>query len=161
LILVSIGTMLPFDRLVRAVDKWAEQHPKEEVVAQIGERGLYEPKHMRWMRLTGPDEFAALVDQSRLLVAHAGTGSFLLAAERRRPIVLFPRRAALKEHTSDHQLQTARWLREKSGVYVAMTEEELPNAIAAALARPEIVVEAVPPYAPAPFLSRIREALLK
>ena len=161
MILLTIGTMLPFDRLVRAIDRWAGEHAEEEVVAQIGERGVYEPKNMRWIRLAAPDAFAALVDQSRLLVAHAGTGSFLLAAERARPIVLFPRRAAFNEHTSDHQLQTARWLCQKPGVYVAMTEEELPTVIATALARPEIVVEPVPPHAPAPFLSRIREALLK
>lgn len=161
MILVTIGTMLPFDRLVRAVDRWAGEHAEEEVVAQIGERGEYEPKNMRWMRLAAPDEFAGMVDRSRLLVAHAGTGSFLLAAERARPIVLFPRRATFKEHTSDHQLQTARWLREKAGVYVAMTEDELPGAIAAALARPDVAVEAVPRYAPAAFVERIREALLK
>ena len=160
MILVTIGTMLPFDRLVRAADAWAAAHPEEEVVAQIGEKGVYEPKQMRWMRLLKPDAFAAMVDQSRLLIAHAGTGSFQLAAEKARPIVLFPRRAALKEHTSDHQMQTARWLCQKPGVYVAMTEEELPDAIAAALSRPDHVVPPIPPYAPAAFLARIRQVLL-
>lgn len=160
MILVTIGTMVPFDRLVRAADRWAADHPEEEVVAQIGDQGVYEPRHMRWMRMVGPQEFAELVDQSRLLIAHAGTGSFFLAAERAKPVVLFPRRASFKEHTTDHQVHTARWLREKPGVYVAMTEEELPTAIAAALSRSEVVVDAVPPHAPASFLARIREALL-
>lgn len=160
MILLTIGTMLPFDRLVRAVDRWAAQHADEEVVAQIGDRGCYEPKHMRWMRFVAPDEFVTMVDRSQLLIAHAGTGSFLLAAERARPIVLFPRLAALKEHTSDHQLQTARWLRHKRGVYIVMSEEELPPAIEAARARPEVVVEPIPPHAPVAFLSRLRESLL-
>ncbi len=160
MILVTIGTMLPFDRLVRAADAWAAAHPEQEVVAQIGEKGIYEPKHMRWTRLVTPDAFAGMVDRSRLLIAHAGTGSFQLAAEKARPIVLFPRRAALKEHTSDHQLQTARWLCRKPGVYVALAEEELAGAIAAALSRPDHVVEPIPRYAPAPFLARIRQALL-
>ena len=160
MILVTIGTMLPFDRLVRAADSWASAHPDEEVVAQIGDQGVYEPTHMRWMRMVGPQDFAALVDQSRLLVAHAGTGSFFLAAERGKPIVLFPRRAAFKEHTTDHQVHTARWLRGKPGVTVAMTEDELPAAIETALSRSEIVVDAVPPHAPAAFLARIREALV-
>ena len=159
-ILLTIGTMLPFDRLVRAIDKWAEQHAEEEVVAQIGDKGVYEPKHMRWVRLMPPDEFAAMVEASRLLIAHAGTGSFLLAAEKARPIVLFPRRAALNEHTSDHQLQTAGWLREKAGVYIALTEDELPAAIETALSRPQVVVDPIPAYAPAAFLARLREALL-
>ena len=160
MILVTIGTMVPFDRLVRAADAWAAEHPEHEVVAQIGDQGVYEPKHMRWMRLVGPQEFAELVDQSELLIAHAGTGSFFLASEKGKPIVLFPRRAAFREHTTDHQVHTATWLREKPGVTVAMTEDELPAAIAAALSRSDVVVEAVPPYAPDPFLARIRDALV-
>jgi UDP-N-acetylglucosamine transferase subunit ALG13 len=160
MILVTIGTMVPFDRLVRAADEWAGAHPEEEVVAQIGNQGVYEPRHMRWMRMVGPQEFAELVDKSRLLIAHAGTGSFFLAAEKGRPIVLFPRRAQFREHTTDHQVHTARWLREKPGVYVAMTEAELPGAIEAALARSDVVVDAVPPHAPEAFLTRIREALV-
>jgi UDP-N-acetylglucosamine transferase subunit ALG13 len=158
-ILVTIGTMVPFDRLVQAADRWAAAHPEEEVFAQIGDAGVYEPKHMKWTRLVSPQEFAQLVDRSRLLVAHAGTGSFFLAAEKSRPIVMFPRRAAFKEHTTDHQVHTARWLRSKPGVYVAMTEDELPGAIADAMAN-SAVVAAVPPYAPDAFLARIREALV-
>ncbi len=159
-ILLTIGTMLPFDRLVRAVDRWAAGHRKEEVFAQIGEQGVYEPCHMRHTRMMAPQEFAALVDRSRLLIAHAGTGSFFLAAEKARPIVLFPRRASLKEHTTDHQVATARWLGEKPGVYAAMTEDELPSAIARALARSDVVVDRVAPFAPVLFISLILEALL-
>lgn len=160
MILVTIGTMLPFDRLVQAADAWAANHPEQEVVAQIGDQGVYEPKHMRWMRMVGPQEFANLVDECQLLIAHAGTGSFFLAAERSRPIVLFPRRAAYREHTTDHQVHTARWLQQKPGVHVAMTEAELPEAIAAGLAQSDVVVNAVPPHAPDAFLARLREALV-
>ena len=160
MILLTIGTMLPFDRLVRTVDKWAAEHPDEEVFAQIGEQGVYKPSHMRWTRLLAPREFSALIDRSRLLIAHAGTGSFFLAAERARPIVLFPRRASLKEHTTDHQVATARWLGGKHGVYVAMMEDELPSVIAQALAQPDVVADRVAPFAPEPFIARLREALL-
>ncbi len=161
LILLTIGTMFPFDRLVRAVDRWAAEHLDEEVFAQIGEQGVYQPSHMRWTRQMPQQEFATLIDRSRLLIAHAGTGSFFLAAEKARPIVLFPRRASLKEHTTDHQIATARWLGRKRGVYVAMTEDELPSAITQALAQPDVVVDRVAPFAPEPFIARLREALLR
>lgn len=160
MILVTIGTMVPFDRLVRAADAWAADHPGEEIIAQIGNQGVYEPKNMQWMRMVGPQEFAELVDRCRLLIAHAGTGSYFLAAEKARPIVMFPRRAKFREHTTDHQVHTANWLLGKPGVYVAMTEDELPGAIAAAMAQSATAVEPVPPYAPAPFLARLREALV-
>lgn len=160
LILVTVGTMLPFDRLVRAADRWAAEHTGEKVYAQIGERGGYEPQHMAWSRLLSPAAFADLLDQSRLLVAHAGTGSYFLAADRARPIVLLPRRAAYREHTTDHQVGTAQWLATKPGVQVAMTEDDLPRAIEAALAQPGAVVSRVSAYAPELFIARIRAALL-
>lgn len=160
MILLTTGTMLPFDRLVQAVDNWAAKNKDIEVVAQIGNSGVYIPKHMRWMRLLNPQEFAELVRNATLLIAHAGTGSFFLAAEMQRPVVLFPRRAALREHTTDHQVHTASWLRDKPGVYVAFNEEDLPDAIARALSRLEVGVDPVSAYAPEPFLGRIRNALM-
>jgi hypothetical protein len=80
----------------------------------------------------------------------------------RRRVVLFPRRAAMKEHINDHQVRTALWLRGKPGAYVAMTEKELPCMISEALSvcDPSLAVDAVPPYAPGPFLDRLREALV-
>jgi UDP-N-acetylglucosamine transferase subunit ALG13 len=159
LILVTIGTMLPFDRLVRAMDRWAADHSPEEVFAQIGQKGRYEPRHMRWARLLPPDDFSRLVDSSSLLVAHAGTGSYFLSVQKGRPIVMFPRRAAYREHTTDHQIHTARWLRDKPGVYVAMTEAELPDSITQALARGAAAVRQFSPHAPPEFLSKIQQFL--
>jgi UDP-N-acetylglucosamine transferase subunit ALG13 len=159
LILVTIGTMLPFDRLVRAMDRWAEDHSPAEVFAQIGEKGRYEPRHMRWARLLPPDEFSQLVDASSLIVAHAGTGSYFLSVQKGKPIVMFPRRAAYREHTTDHQVHTARWLRDKPGVYVAMAEPELPASIAQALTQGAVAVRQFRPYAPPEFLSKIQQFL--
>lgn len=160
MILVTVGTMLPFDRLVRTMDVWAAHHPDEEVFAQIGD-GLYRPQAMGWSRLLSTGEFAAMVGRCSFLVAHAGTGSFFLAAEKSKPLVMLPRRAALHEHTTDHQVHTARWLREKPGIYVAMEEHDLPRAISAVRARPEVSVSSVGPYAPAMFLAQIRSYLLQ
>ena len=151
--------MVPFDRLIRAVDAWAGGQADDEVVAQIGEKAKYEPVNMKWFRRLDPPSFGKLVASSRLLIAHAGTGSFFLAAERSKPIVMFPRRVGFREHTTDHQVHTARWLKHKSGVYVAMSEDELPAAIASALAHPKQSVEPVAPFAPDNFLDRVRHAL--
>jgi UDP-N-acetylglucosamine transferase subunit ALG13 len=151
--------MLPFDRLVRAMDHWAEQHPWHETFAQIGE-GTYEPQNMRWARFLAPAEFADRVRASSLIVAHAGTGSFFLAAETGKAVVMLPRLAVNREHTTDHQVHTARWLSEKRGVYVAMTEEELPAAIKRAQAPGSCVASQSTLYAPQPFLAKVREFLI-
>ena len=155
MILVTIGTMLPFDRLVQALDRWAGEHPASEVFAQIG-RGSYEPRNMPWTRLLPPQDFAALARRASVIVAHAGTGSYFLAAELGKPIVMLPRLSANREHTTDHQVHTAAWLRGKPGVYVALSETEIAPAIAEAQAQGAASVREFPPFAPEPFLSRIR-----
>ena len=44
MIFVTVGTQLPFDRLVRAVDAWAAEHPQVDVFGQIGPAS-FRPKH--------------------------------------------------------------------------------------------------------------------
>ncbi len=45
MIFATVGTQLPFDRLIRALDGWAASNGGVEVFAQIG-RGEYEPSHI-------------------------------------------------------------------------------------------------------------------
>jgi UDP-N-acetylglucosamine transferase subunit ALG13 len=158
-IIVTTGTMLPFDRLIRAMDRWAEQHLQEEVFAQIGD-GDYTPKNMHWARFLVPGEFADRVRRSSLIVAHAGTGSYFLAAETSKAVVMLPRLAVNREHTTDHQVHTARWLSNKPGVYVAMTEEDLPAVIAKAQAPDGSIASPASEYAPQSFIAEIRKLLL-
>jgi UDP-N-acetylglucosamine transferase subunit ALG13 len=133
-IFVTIGSMFPFDRMIRAMDAWTEAEGRgEEVFAQIG-AGDYEPRHMTWVRKLDRRTYAETIRRSRLVVAHAGVGSIVTAGELRRPIVVLPRRAHLGEHTSDHQVETAGWLREKAWIQVADDEGGLSRCIAAAAA---------------------------
>ena len=43
MILVTVGTDLPFDRMVRVVDDWAGETGRRDVFAQIGEGGWEPP----------------------------------------------------------------------------------------------------------------------
>ena len=54
-VFVSVGSMMPFDRLTRAMDEWAAANPGIPVEIQIG-KGEYEPRHAKWVRkLALPD----------------------------------------------------------------------------------------------------------
>jgi UDP-N-acetylglucosamine transferase subunit ALG13 len=133
-IFVTIGSMFPFDRMVRAMDAWAlAEGQGEEVLAQIG-AGDYEPRHMEWVRKLDRPAYGAAIRRARLVVAHAGVGSIVTAGENGRPIVVLPRRAHLGEHTSDHQVETVGWLRAKPWVHVADDEAALAVRIAEATA---------------------------
>lgn len=129
MIFVTVGSQMPFDRLILAMDQWAaKQVGKIDVFAQVG-KGGHRPNAMRFAESISPGDFMATVMNSTLIVAHAGMGSVLTALEYGKPVVLLPRLGALQETRNDHQVATARWLMDRPGVYVAMSESELPAVI--------------------------------
>lgn len=118
MIFVTVGTQLPFDRLVRLVDAIARDLPGP-VFAQIGS-GNYRPSHMDWRATLKPHEFERFMRSATIVVGHAGIGTVLNARRLRKPVVLFPRRAKLGEHRNDHQLATVRALVGRPGIGIAM-----------------------------------------
>ena len=133
MIFVTVGSMLPFDRMISEVDSWAATHRHEPLHAQIG-NGSYEPRNMEWCRMLGPGDFANRVARSSVTISHAGMGTVLTALEFGTPLLLFPRRADHREHTTDHQLHTARWLAEKAGIAIINDASNIDGAIVKAKA---------------------------
>jgi UDP-N-acetylglucosamine transferase subunit ALG13 len=123
-ILVTVGSQMPFDRLVSAVDEWAGRIGNKDVFAQIGPTDL-EPRHVRWQKFIEPDEFRRRVIEADALVGHAGMGTILSALEFGTPILVMPRRGDLKETRNDHQVATAERFKEMKRVYVALDVDEL------------------------------------
>lgn len=123
MIFVTIGTQLPFDRLIKIIDELAPQL-NEEVIAQVYQCG-FTPQNIKTVDFLAPDEFNTLFDKARLIISHAGMGTILSALQKDKPIIVFPRIAALGEHRNEHQLATARKFKEMRTVNVAMSEEEL------------------------------------
>lgn len=149
-----MGTQGPFDRLVAAADAWAQRHPGEEVVMQIGE-GASEPRHARWMASLRPDEFRGLIEGARVVVSHAGMGTILTSLEFGKPVLVMPRRAALGEHRNDHQVDTAHKFAEMGRIRVADDAAALAACLEALSgAGSSAVIAAV---ASASLLDRIRE----
>lgn len=136
-ILLTVGTQLPFDRLVRTVDGWAARHPDHTILAQIGADGA-PPRHMLHVATLTRAQFAEAVSRADAIVAHAGIGSLLSAIEIGKPILVLPRRAALGEHRNDHQLATAREVSRFANVRVAWSEDELPALLDRTVAAPTV-----------------------
>ena len=154
MIFVTVGTMFPFDRLVRAIDEIAPFFAGEEFASQIGD-SEYRPRNMSHWPMLSMQEFAGNVSRSKLIVAHAGMGSVITALGAQKPIVLLPRRQELGEHTTDHQVATANWLMRKKGVHVAMHEDELRRSVETALSNGE-TIEALSPHAQPELIERLR-----
>jgi UDP-N-acetylglucosamine transferase subunit ALG13 len=124
MIFLTVGTQLPFDRLIAPVDAWAEANGGEAVVAQIG-NGQYKPRHMKAYPFLPPDRFEHYQSQSALLISHAGMGAILGALESGKPLIVMPRLASAGEHRNDHQMATANHFRGAPGIYVARDVDEL------------------------------------
>lgn len=154
-VFVSVGSMMPFDRLVRAMDEWAAANPGLSVLIQIG-RGKYEPRHAGFVRLMPVGDYRALVAGSRLFVAHAGMGSIISAIEAGKPLLMLPRLHAEGEHNNDHQLATAANIGNRPGLYVAADADDLKARAAALMATSGTVPAPIGKLAPAAFTDRIR-----
>lgn len=107
MIFVTLGTQLPFERLIQAMDTWAEQHSSIHVFAQVGQT-KYPVKFMQTVAGLSPKEYQDTFDRASLVVSHVGMGTIIAGLSTGKPMVLMPRQAALGEHRNDHQLATAK-----------------------------------------------------
>lgn len=124
MIFVTVGSQAPFDRLIRAMDRWAETRARVDVFAQTTV-STYRPRHITFTEFLDPMEFNRTIEAASLVVAHAGMGSIISALELGKPIVVMPRRAKFRETRNDHQVAAADWFGAQGRIIVAKDEDEL------------------------------------
>lgn len=129
---------------------------RTDVVAQVG-RSSYSPKAIVAHDFIAPLEFEHLQRRAKLLIAHCGIGSMFSALQLGQPVIMMPRRHSLGEHRNDHQLATAKQLRNVAGVYIADDEQEL----RALLDRADSLSRSspIPAKAGAPFTDALKSLL--
>lgn len=125
MIFVCVGSQLPFDRMVKAVEAWAIEHGRAaDFFYQVGDGTP--PAQGDWVRQLTPDEFEKRCCDAELIVSHAGTGVLMVASSLRRKILIFPRRFSEPgEIRNDHQMDTARRWVENKAATVAFDVDEL------------------------------------
>ncbi len=131
-IFVTVGSMLPFDRLVVAMDEWARDRQGAEVFAQIGESS-FRPSYVCYRTFVHPAEYRERCASCDVIVSHVGMGTVITAFECNKPLLMLPRRKDLSEVTSDHQLATAKWLEGRAGIRIVYSERELAAALSPGL----------------------------
>lgn len=121
MILVTTGTNeQPFERLIRAVE---QLDVREHMVVQHGSCQIAEPRR-DWFDFLSFEELTELMREARVVVAHAGIGSIMVARRcGKRPIVV-PRRLHHAEAVDDHQLPVARRLH-ANGIVDLVEDERL------------------------------------
>lgn len=123
-VFLVVGSLHPFDRLVKEIDQWAGEKADINVTGQIG-YGKYIPQHIRAFPMLKADEFNRIFSESELIIAHAGMGIILKSLVAAKPIIVLPRMLELKEVNTDHQIATAKALEEMNYIRVAWNRQEL------------------------------------
>lgn len=147
MIFVTVGTQLPFDRLVRAVDAWAQAEQRGDVFAQIGPTD-FRPGALSWKNQLEPGEFKEKMESADLIIAHAGMGTIINALRMHKTLLVMPRHAEKGEHRNDHQIATVRELAARGLIHTVPDEHALADAIAR--------VGSLPPLPPLPEFAQDR-----
>lgn len=126
MIFLTVGTILPFDRLVRAVDEAIEAKAVTmPVFAQIGRTSM-RPRNMDWVPVLEKAAFDQKVAEAAFVISHAGMGSMMIALERGKRLLVMPRMKRYGEAVNDHQVGSARRFAEMGHVLAAYDSTELP-----------------------------------
>lgn len=121
MIFLTVGTQLPFDRLVGVVDAWAARQQRKDIFAQISHNGR-KPKHIKWVEYLTPEEFIAQINSADVIISHAGAGTIFIALQSGKPIIVLPRLEQLHEQRNDHQVDMAQSLSELGLIEFALDE---------------------------------------
>lgn len=130
MIFATVGTQLPFPRLIDALNALAPRLD-EPVIAQVGLGAEGSWPNLDVRKTLQPQEFSDIFRAARIVVSHAGVGTILSARRFGRPLIVFPRSFALGEHRNDHQLATVRHLERLRGIHVAREAAELERLLLA------------------------------
>ena len=156
MIFITVGTQLPFDRLVEGMDRWLAKHPGVECLGQIG-RSESRPRHMESVPFMAADEQHQTMERADLIVSHAGMGTMIKALQLGKPVLIMPRRCEFGEIRNDHQVATASMFESRPNIFVAADARELAPQMELLVSIRSIEVEALGPHACPALLDTVRD----
>lgn len=106
LVFATVGATLPFDRLVRMVERAKRDGLlPERIILQVGE-STYVPCGVEEVHASLPfAEVKDILRRADIVVCHGGTGSLITALQNGCRVIAVPRLFDLGEHYDDHQLE--------------------------------------------------------
>lgn len=108
MIFVTVGSALPFDRLVKLIDDAvADGLITVPVFTQIGS-GTYTPRHCKYVRVLSRSQYDSHFERATAVISHAGIGTITAALKARKSLLVMPRLPDFGELVDNHQLNTAK-----------------------------------------------------
>lgn len=124
LIFVTTGTQFAFDRLISQVNEWAGEKKSIRVIAQTAnsEKSF---DNIETVDFLTPKEYSSYIEQSKVIVGHAGMGTIITGFEQKKPLILMARKYEFGEHRNNHQQSTVDKFTNTKGIYIANDEKQL------------------------------------
>ena len=129
LLFVTVGAILPFDRMVDTVAQLkASGAIPEQVLMQVGVGGM-KPAGIETAETFPFEEMQVLMSQADIVVCHGGTGSIITALREGCRVIAVPRLFSHGEVYDGHQVQICAALAKRGLIAVANSSEELVEAL--------------------------------
>lgn len=132
-IFISVGTQLPFDRLIKRVEQAFVNKPEFKLIYQVGVGG-YKPSSGEVFETLTPLQYSKAMGECDVLIAHCGTGSIVSSVEFSKPLICMPRRAEFGEHRNNHQVDAASKM-DANAFYVLEDDLDLYEIVKSAIER--------------------------
>ena len=155
LVFLTVGTVMPFDRLVKAVEELKKQGLlPERIIAQVGDGG-YRPEGWEVHERLPFNDMQAILEKADIVFCHGGTGSLVTGARAGCRVIAMPRSAAKGEHYDDHQEEIVTAFADRGLIQVARETDELQQALATARATDPIRATTEPEL----LITRLRQLM--
>lgn len=108
MIFLTLGTQkFQFNRLLKEIDLLIQDGTiTDKVVAQVG-FSTYKPRNYVYFKFLDRATYHKYIEQSNIVITHAGVGSILEAKKNEKPVIVVPRLKKYKEHVDNHQCEIA------------------------------------------------------
>lgn len=123
-VFVSVGTQLPFERLISYVES-VFLGTEHNVFIQTAGVERKEDKNICYKNYLSPNEYNKYINWCDIMISHAGMGTIITSLEENKPLIIVPRLASLGEHRNEHQLATSKKFEDSAVIKVAKSKEEL------------------------------------
>ncbi len=134
MIFITVGTQLPFDRMIndviKAVMKSNFKRHKISIQAVSIQEIIENPLDIECVEKLSECEFEKLFNECDILISHAGMGTIIKTIECKKSIIVVPRLKRYKEHRNNHQVDTCSALVGRfSNIHFANNDAEILDSI--------------------------------
>ena len=130
MIFITLGSQkFQFNRILEEIDSLiCKGIINEKVFAQIG-YSTYLPRYFDYEQFLDREQFNNILDESRIVITHGGTGAILTALKKRKKVIAVPRRKEYQEHVDNHQTQIVKQFYESNLIEAADSMYDLEDKL--------------------------------